>query len=153
MCIRDRPNTLFWCHTQSCRHGLVCTNNSIFSIEYGYQIWHSIKGIFPIFCGLNSYFFCLLAPGTFYLSPFSFLFDQSELMVDSNIDDLICVALVEGMGAKGNHLVTADNSVYLFFTFDEIIPILFFQPKSVPAQPQPIISIGQGLIDFLNPVI
>ena len=74
-------------------------------------------------------------------------------MVDSNIEDLICVALVEGMSAKGDHLVTADNSVYLFFTFDEIIPILFFQPKSVPAQPQPIISIGQGLIEFLNPVI
>src|SRR5665647_2706559 len=64
---------LFWCYPQSCRHGSVYTNNSIFVVEYGYRVWHSIKGMFQILCGLNSCFFRLLALGTFYLLPFTIL--------------------------------------------------------------------------------
>jgi hypothetical protein len=52
-------------------------------------------------------------------------------MVDNHIDDFICFVSVEKIGAESYHLVVAEDFAQLFLIINKIVPIFFFQPKSV----------------------
>ena len=127
--------TFLGSHPQSCCHNPVCVKNSVLIVKYCYRVWHGIKCMFPVFRSLKSCFFRLLAFGTFYALPFSVSFDQSELMVYDYIDYLVCVVLIEKIGAESNHLIVAEDPIHFFLVINKIIPISFFKPESVPCQP------------------
>ena len=109
--------------------------------------------MFPIFCGLNSCFFCLLYAWNFLSFPFSFSFDQSKLMVDDHINDFVCIALVEKIGAESYHLVVANDLYQLLPHSQQNNPNLLFPARKCSLSTSNHHSHFQSMIEFFNPAI
>jgi hypothetical protein len=56
-------------------------------------------------------------------------------MISDHINDLGCTIFIEAIGAESYHMVISNNTIYFFLITYEIIPTLFFKPKSISCQP------------------
>ena len=69
--------------------------------------------------------------------PYAGSLDQGELMVGDDVQHLNCTAFLKGIGADGEHWVSADNMVeQIYLILGEVIPIYFLQPEGVSCQTQ-----------------
>ena len=76
---------------------------------------------------------------------------QGETMVADDVEDLIRAAAVERVGAEGQDPVLADDLIDRGLIVGEGLPVLFFEPKRVAAEPEAVEAAGPGPFELAGP--